>query len=520
MTQYRRPGAEQLEHIEAAARENPGDPTVWEWYAFTLYGLEKYADSVEAYRKSIELRPENPSSHYYLGNSLHFLENIGEAVKAWEEVVRLAPKRREGVRAREKIKQYKPEFEVVPISEEIEDDGSGQGMSDFMEVGDLVQKEKMEALAVMAQGICHELNNPLMVITGFADLLTRILAEEEPKLRAMPEKIKEAGRRCVDVIRRFSNFANRVGIRHTREVEISQLIHEVLSILGASFKGRGIQVVTKLEIGLIIADADPSDLQLALMSLMSNSREAMPQGGFLEVSVHGVDGKIHIEIRDNGVGMNEKDLAHLFEPFYTRKRNWQSLGLGLAEAYVTIRQNRGSISCESVVDKGTTFHIELPLARKQKDAVKPSLLRSPLVTPKPPELAGRSTSRNNSVLLIDTDYDFMYLVGRYIEKRGYKVTQTSDVDAALAGLQHGQYRMVLIDPLVSGPLLIEKLRQLRKSDPDIPVLLMLGMASQIDADFAEELGSTQWIQKPFSLDELMRLFDVLMGDSTPAHAGD
>lgn len=504
-TLYRRPGSDQLENIEAALKENPEDPTLWEWYGFTLYGLDRFPEAVESYQRALQLNPHSPASHYYLGNALSSLGRVDEALTHWKRVVALKPEGREGRRAREKLIKHDPGFETEAAHPEEASPTESQA-EEMARLGELVKQEKMEALAGMAQGICHELNNPLMVVTGFADLLVSRLVTDDPRLKAMPEKIREAGRRCVEVIRRFSNFANRVGHENSREIDVSELIEEVLGILGAACRSQGIQVVTKLEMGLFIRNSQPTALQLGLMSLLDNARQAMPHGGLLEVTANRDGAWAAISIRDNGVGMDEKEIAHIFEPFNTRKKTWSSLGLGLAETYATVQRHQGTISCESSEGQGTTFHVRVPLAPDtavvHDDATLPT-----------------RTNQSRSVLVVDEDYDLMYLVARILERDGCKATLTTDGEAALTNLIAGQYGLVIVDPLVWGPFMGDRLRTIRAKDPNLPVLMTLGVASPLDKSLLSTMGSLRILQKPYSFDDLARVVQRLMsGDASGAPA--
>ncbi|HEX2055757.1 MAG TPA: response regulator [Nitrospiraceae bacterium] len=386
----------------------------------------------------------------------------------------------------------------------------GAKISQFLHRRDLErqlrQSQKMEALGRMAGGIAHDFNNLLTVINSWSELLLEHAALEDKWQRGLMQ-IKEAGDKAAGLTRQLLMFTRHQAV----EQQIMNLNERVMSIVELMQRviGEDIQLVVELDPHLGPVRADAGQIEQVIMNLVVNARDAMPQGGRLELTTKTVlieeaDPSCHDElrpgsyavltVRDSGCGMDADTLAHIFEPFFTTKERGKGTGLGLATVYGIIKQSAGSIAVSSETGSGTTFTIYLP----QLSPTPPDSQASP---PAPPPVRGSET-----VLLVEDDDMVRRLAQVILESHHYRVLPARNADEAidLAGDHAEEIDVVMTDmvmPGMGGPDLAERLRQLR---PGLRVIVTSGYAGR-GQELIESLGSqTAFLQKPYTPDMLIR----------------
>jgi two-component system NtrC family sensor kinase len=233
----------------------------------------------------------------------------------------------------------------------------------------LVQMEKMASLGKLAAMVAHELNNPIAGILTYAKLVERGLRDPDPPAERREEisrylgVIQKESSRCGDVVRNMLLFARRTTARSAPE-HVNPIVARSLMLVGHAMRMAGIRAESRPLDGddRIVCDAD--HLEQALVALLVNAVEAMPDGGTLSVRAgHATaDGApaVRIEVSDTGVGIAPEILPHIYEPFFTTKEATSGVGLGLAVVYGIVEEHRGRIEVESEPNKGTTFRIVLP----------------------------------------------------------------------------------------------------------------------------------------------------------------
>jgi len=224
----------------------------------------------------------------------------------------------------------------------------------------LVQSEKLASLGQLAAGVAHELNNPLSTILLFSDIL---LNESNPsdQHRADLETVVQETQRCKTIVSSLLDFARQHQIE-VQELDLNALIQTIINIEKKREDYASIEIIKELNPDLPKIQADPAQLQAVLTNLMSNSLEAMPQGGKLSIRTHLLQsGNVSIVVEDTGVGIPPENLAKLFTPFFTTKSIGKGTGLGLAIVYGIIKMHHGQINVKSTVGSGTSITIQLPI---------------------------------------------------------------------------------------------------------------------------------------------------------------
>jgi signal transduction histidine kinase/ActR/RegA family two-component response regulator len=381
----------------------------------------------------------------------------------------------------------------------------------------LAQSQKMEAVGRLAGGVAHDFNNMLAAIQGYAELLLRSLAPEDP-LRSHAEQIFKASQRSAGLTQQLLAFSRRQVIV-PRVVDVNRLIEDSTRMLGRLIgEDVALTVVPDADIGRVMAD--PNQLDHVLVNLVVNARDAMPDGGRLtietaEEEVDDVRGQawgvpagryVVISVSDTGCGMDEEMKAKIFEPFFTTKEKGVGTGLGLATVHGIIKQNGGHISVISEPGVGTTFMICLP--RVDAPAEETREIPAPVVP-----------TGTETILLVEDEEMVRRLAQAILERLGYHVLEVDQAgDAHRLCESHPEpIHLLLTDvvmPDLNGRELFERVRGLR---PDMKVLFMSGYTQDVIAQHGVLEQGIDLIEKPFSVQGLARkIRDVL---DKPASGG-
>jgi two-component system NtrC family sensor kinase len=234
----------------------------------------------------------------------------------------------------------------------------------------LLQAHKMEALGRLAAGVAHEINNPLAIINEKAGLMQDFLEisgdfeQKREKFIGLIHGIFESVNRCRTITHRLLGFSRRIDI--TLEViDLNDTIKEVLAFIEKEMLYRSIRLELHLKKDLPKIFSDKGQLQQVLLNIANNAVDAVGKGGFIEVQTDVKNGDfVTVSIKDNGPGIPQNILSHIFEPFYTTKEKGKGTGLGLSISYGIIQKLGGSILVQSEEQKGTSFIIEIPVKAK------------------------------------------------------------------------------------------------------------------------------------------------------------
>ncbi len=361
---------------------------------------------------------------------------------------------------------------------------------------------QLQAVGRLAGGVAHDFNNLLQIIGGSAEELVHELEAGDGR-REAAQAIVDAARRAATLTHQLLAFGRRQTLIAT-PLDISTLISDALTHLRGRV-GEGIRIATKLTPDLPHVHADRSQILEVLSNLAANAAEAMPDGGTISIStaVVSVDDElrrgrawlkpgrfVRILVADTGVGIDDKTLPHLFEPFFGTKTQWGGTGLGLSSVYGIIKQSGGFIWVESQVGKGTRVTILLPPVVETAGQVAG-----------PAEVRGR-------VMLVEDDEGVRDLLAGVLTHYGYEVDAYESAESALA--HEGRFDLLLSDVLLPGMNGPDLAREIRKTYPGVPVLLMSGDTGHVVDP--KELDARGFLQKPFSARTLVaRVEDLIAG---------
>ncbi|WP_331695693.1 ATP-binding protein [Pseudomonas sp. ZY71] len=370
----------------------------------------------------------------------------------------------------------------------------------------LRQSQKMEAVGQLTGGIAHDFNNMLTGIIGSLELLRRRLARgRTDDLDSLIDLGVTSANRAAGLTHRLLAFSRRQSL-DSKAVQMNTLVLSMGELLQRSLN-ESIQLDMRLNDKLWVAEADPNQLESALLNLVINARDAMPDGGKLVVETSNQVLKrefteaysnlepgdyVMLSVTDNGSGMPQSVINRAFDPFFTTKPIGQGTGLGLSMIYGFSKQSRGHVSIDSEIDEGTTVRLYLPRFRGEE-----------LASPAPDVQQLPDALDGETVLIVEDDPAVRVLVCAVLGELGYAFVEAWDADSAVPILNSTQRIDLLISdvglPGMNGRQLAEVGRQYR---PGLKVLFITGYAEHAAVRGGFLDSGMQMITKPFTFDLL------------------
>ncbi len=371
----------------------------------------------------------------------------------------------------------------------------------------LRQSQKMEAVGQLAGGIAHDFNNILMAIIGYADLLRMKMGDDSP-LKGYVQHILDASDRAAHLTHDLLAFSRRQ-VLNPQPVDLNEIIGRLNTLLRRGI-GENIELKTVLKEDTIVY-ADRGQIELVLINLANNARDAMPHGGILTIEtdtialdatfkrIHGFgDPGVYavVSVTDSGIGMDEKTRMRIFEPFFTTKEVGKGTGLGLSMVYGVIKQHQGYIDVESQPGRGTTFSIYLPLLPDEPEK------KSPDGTAPDEELP-----RGTETLLVAEDDEVLRKLSRgLLQEAGYRVIEAKNGEDAIEKflVYKDEIQMLILDMIMPRKGGMEAYKTIKTIKPEIRALFVSGYTA--DKLYMDRMlrGESELIFKPISPGTLLR----------------
>lgn len=370
----------------------------------------------------------------------------------------------------------------------------------------LRKAQRVEAVGQLTGGVAHDFNNLLTVVLGNVDLLADSLGPGPHQERL--DTVRSAAERGARLTGQLLAFARRQPMQ-PRPVDINAMIRDVVPLLRSAIGSR-VTLEPALEPQLGAAMVDPTQIELVLLNLVINARDAMPQGGVIRVATGmmvvsreaaGDDLKpgryIRIEVSDSGMGMSEEVQARAFEPFFTTKAPGLGSGLGLSQVYGVARQLGGAVRLESALGRGTMVTVLLPAAASETP---PSAVPGPQ-TARP--------TRNITILVVDDDDGVRTTSMSLLRHLGYQVLPADGVAQALEVLHSDRpVDLVFTDVVMPGESGVDLARHVRRLRPELPVVFVSGYADP--GAIAGEIPLDRLLRKPFRAQELNSMIEAAL----------
>ncbi|WP_345815382.1 ATP-binding protein [Paraburkholderia sp. PREW-6R] len=359
----------------------------------------------------------------------------------------------------------------------------------------LVQSQKMEALGQLTGGIAHDFNNLLNVIMVNSELIARVSSDD--RIRGMAATVKRATERGAKLTGQLLTFSRNSNL-DLKAIDVVALLQGMRDIITVSL-GSGIRYTNEFDTKEMWTQADANQLELAILNLAINARDAMPGGGELRIRVKEREapdqtldeGKyVVLEVSDTGSGVPPDVVSRVFDPFFTTKPIGKGTGLGLSQVYGIARQAGGTARLFSEEGNGTTVEIWLPLRER--------------VAPQAAEEANAEANAvgEKRVLVVEDDGDVRAMLVESLRMLGYTVTEAADGRAGLNRLEDDKPDLLMVDFAMPGMNGIDVIAEARKMREDLPVILATGYADVDISGLAVKRCTI--LRKPFQLDDLAR----------------
>lgn len=382
------------------------------------------------------------------------------------------------------------------------------------------QARKTEALAAVAGGVAHDLNNVLGGLISYPDLMLLEVPEESP-LRKPLLTVKKSGEKAARIVQDLLTLARR-GAAAYEIVNLNDLVKEYLeSPEYRSLKAYhpGVDVTTRLDANLWNLNGSPVHLSKTLMNLVSNAAEAMPQGGTILISTQNrspndpsspagdpqAKEEVVLSVADQGKGIAEEEIHRIFEPFFTKKVMGRSgTGLGMSVVKGTVDDHRGQIHVQSRQGLGTTFTLRFPATRAERRA---------LNRPSGPDAF---QGDGESILVVDDIEEQRGIAEALLSRLGYTSWCVPNGEEAVESIKTRKPDLVLLDMIMDpGMDGLETYRRMRALYPDLPAVLVSGYEMTERLREARDLGFVRFLKKPYALDALGTALREALNRSVP-----
>jgi len=398
---------------------------------------------------------------------------------------------------------------VIGISQDVTDEERAAAAARESEAR-LRQAQKLDAIGQLAGGIAHDFNNMLVVVLGLASVLEKQL-DGAPGPLALVRDITAAGERARNLTRQLLAFARRQP-SDPELVDVAECVDSFASFLRRTL-GEHVAMVTKFAPDLWPIHIDPSQLEQVLLNLAVNARDAMPEGGRLEIGAcnaesgapaeAGTGPWVHLTVRDSGVGMDEATAARLFEPFFTTKEPGRGTGLGLATVYGIVRQAGGAISVETRRTAGSTFHVYFPRGEGR-------------ATGRGETEAATAPGGNEVILVAEDDEAVRATMERILADAGYRVLAVANAAEAMERARAApKLDLLVTDVVMPGMSGVEAANLLAPIRPEMRILYMSGYTNDAMLRRGVQTAGTPFIHKPFTMQALGRKLRALLDVPPP-----
>jgi PAS domain S-box-containing protein len=380
----------------------------------------------------------------------------------------------------------------------------------------LFQSQKMEAVGRLTGGVAHDFNNLLMAVLGSLELLRKRIAND-PKLTGLLDNAIQGAQRGASLTKRMLAFARRTEL-NPEALDVPALVHGMADLMQRSL-GPSVHIETRFPLSLPPARADANQLELALLNLAVNARDAMPDGGSIIIAARvervaepegtlAAGRYVCLSVTDSGEGMDEATLRRATEPFFTTKGIGKGTGLGLSMVHGMSEQSGGRLLLKSAKGEGTTAEIWLPVAVQQVESV--------LAAPQAPRSGSSEDTRSLVILAVDDDALVLMNTIAMLEDLGHTVFEAASGKEALDVFRREKDIDVVITdqamPVMTGTELADAIRAERR---DLPIILATGFA-ELPPDAGKDLLK---LDKPFRQEELAQALAAAMQKDRIASRG-
>jgi len=381
------------------------------------------------------------------------------------------------------------------------------------------QSQKMQAVGQLAGGVAHDFNNLLTVIIGNCEFLLMRHQAGDPSFKEINE-VHQNALRAAALVSQLLAFSRKQTMQ-PKVLALGEVIGELAQML-RRLVGEGISLTVERDPDLWPVHADEAQLGNAVINLVVNARDAMPNGGTVAIktanqtvsqssalgtAIMPAGDYVRIEVADTGIGMSKEVQSKIFDPFFTTKPVGQGTGLGLATVYGIVKQSGGFITVDSEVGEGTSFSIYLPRRKVEAGEIQPAEAA--------PQIS-RDVTGQDTILLVEDEEAVRSFAARALRMRGYHVLEAGGGEEALEIVKSDEVKIDLIItdvvmPNMDGPTMVRHIKTLK---PGLAVIFMSGYAEEAFRRNDQNSEDIHFLPKPFGLKQLAaKVKEVLAGSA-------
>jgi PAS domain S-box-containing protein len=404
-------------------------------------------------------------------------------------------------------REYRAELELRRLNDELAAKVAAAVAERSEALAQLHEAQKLETIGQLTGGVAHDFNNLLTPIVTGVELVRRRLTGDERAARLLDAALQSAERGRV-LVQRLLAFARRQTLQ-PRPTDVSELVTTMLELIERSL-GSAIRVSITAPTGLPRALVDPNQLELAILNLAVNARDAMPGGGTLTITVDlpGTDGMcapvggraVRVRVEDTGSGMDAETLKRAVEPFFSTKGIGKGTGLGLSMVHGLAAQSGGVFRLESDLGRGTRAELWLPAVDLAAETAAPEHGSRPAAIVQP------------TVLIVDDEALVRMGLAETLRDAGYEVSEAASVDEAIALMGVHVPDAVVTDQMMPGRTGSDLIAELQHLHPGLPVLMVTGYANLAD----DGAAGVPVLAKPVQPAELLAQVGALLGERRKA----
>jgi PAS domain S-box-containing protein len=384
------------------------------------------------------------------------------------------------------------------------------------DIGQVMRRaEKLSSLGQLIAGVAHEINNPLAVVVGYAQIMAKQSSVDD-RAKKHIDKILHEAERASKIVRDLLTFA-RPCQPQMATADINQLVTNVLEIREAELRAAHVQLEKRLAPNLPQTKADLIQIEQVLTNLITNAMHAMAaQKGErkLTLSTEETGFFIRITVADNGPGIPSEIVGKIFDPFFTTKAPGKGTGLGLSISNTILQEHRGKIWVQSEVGKGARFFVELPVVQCEAEAAAPK--------PADGKPATAADNMNHRLLIVDDEPGIVEVLNEVLTAKGYRVETAASGVEAMSRVSDGRYDLIISDlcmPEMDGQKFYETVRDLDPRLANRMIFVTGDTVSPKSRKFLESTGK-RWLSKPFNIGDVERMVGTLLTQTpTAARSG-
>ncbi|MFP4129086.1 MAG: response regulator, partial [Desulfonatronovibrio sp.] len=360
----------------------------------------------------------------------------------------------------------------------------------------LIQAERLGAVGQLAAGAAHEINNPLAIISARSQLLQ--LKEKDEKRKRELELISDQIDRISKILSNLMDFA-RPAPPSLQDADLHSVIDKVLELVENGYKKQGMSIEKKYSSDLVSIKADPNQLEQVFLNLFINAQHAMEKsGGKLTITTSLSQDKKNVSVRveDQGEGISRENLKNIFDPFFTTKEEGKGTGLGLSTACGIINSHFGKLDITSQPGNGTQVSIELPVDIAD---LRPAFSDTRGI------FSRADRKARPRILVVDDEEHIRDILRETLENEDMVVETADNGQDGLEKCVDQDFDLLLLDIKMPARDGLSLLREIRKADESLPVIIITGMASHEEMQEAIGHGNCKCVRKPFHIKTLLAL---------------